>query len=48
MAQTISQEKIRTIESLISVSDPDGVWAMFQDMNDLEACRYIAERYFNF
>ena len=48
MAQTIAQEKIQKIEMLISVSDPDGVWAMFQDMNDLEACQYIAERYFNF
>ena len=45
---SIQLEKIKQIEMLISVGDPEGVWSLFQDMNDLEACKYISERYFNY
>lgn len=36
------------IDMLIEVSDPDGVWAMMQDLGEYEAVEYIEQKYFNF
>ena len=35
------------IDMLIEVSDPDGVWAMMQDLELQEESEYIEKKYFN-
>jgi hypothetical protein len=35
------------IDSLISVSDPDGVWAIMQEYGLQEESEYIERKYFN-
>jgi hypothetical protein len=38
--------EIYEIETLIEVSDADGVWSMLNDMGDLEGMAYIEGKYF--
>ena len=35
------------LEELVNISDPDGVWAMMQDLEMWEEAEYIEEKYFN-
>jgi len=41
------EQLIHNIEELIAVSEPDGVWSMYNDLGNREACEYIEEKYFN-
>lgn len=35
------------LEELIAISDPDGIWAMMQDLELWEEAEYIEKNYFD-
>lgn len=44
---TYGSQIVSEVRELVAVSDPDGVWSMFQDMGMFEHAECIEELYFD-